>query len=467
MKNINKRFAVAVGGIVTILLLPLEVALADPTDEMGCILRQPGSMKFVRGDQLERQTIMEAVNVQVLQGAKVIDPCLTGQIRNIPASVYARLAEKHPEKFQQLENNNQSVVLPEKAAATGAALGIAPQYRYAGITETLTIPPEVLEVGFFPIAITNDSRIYGSYTEFLEFEPSFTFNSYAAIFEHGVVTVLQKSKGIIANRANESGTIGGYVITDFETFLGQAALFHKNQIHLIPRLPGEIHSEVVLLNDPGVAMIFSYDENFIAKMVLYNNGKVTPVDFGPNIKSPFSLSMNNKGIIAGTTFINGLGYRGFRFDPRTNLTTLLEPLPTEPHAWTMGINNRDNVLGYSFIGGGIERIGVWDAQGKFHTYFVEGTPEFPTVSNVLRFNDNNMILITFVTRPFSEFRNSYLVPKPGVRLNLADLVANAPPDLALFPSGINNAGNIFGHAGPFFFFDMDYFLLERIGHRAK
>lgn len=458
MNNINKRFAVAVGGIAAILLLPLEVALAAPADEMGCILRQPGSMKFVRGDQLDRQTIMEAVNVQVLQGAKVIDPCLTGQIRNIPASVYAKLAEKHPEKFQPLENNNQSVVLPEKAAATGAALGIAPQYRYVGIPETFTIPPEVLEVNFSPFAITNDSRIYGSYTEVLEFEPSFTFNSYAAIFEHGVVTVLQESKGILANRANESGTIGGNVI-NFETFLGQAALFHENKLRLIPRLPGEIHSQVILLNDPGVALIFSLDEDFKGKLVLYKNGKVTPVDFGPNIKSPFFLSMNNKGIIAGTTFINGLGYRGFRFDPRTNLTTLLEPLPTEPHAWAVGINNRDNVLGYSFKFGAIERIGVWDAQGKFHTYFVEGTPEFPTISNRLRFNDNNMILITAVTSPESEFGNSYLVPKPGVRLNLADLVTGVPPDLFLpffFLQGINNQGNILG-----------FFLLERIGQGVK
>ena len=146
---------------------------------------------------------------------------------------------------------------------------------------------------------------------------------------------------------------------------------------------------------------------------------------------------------------------------------LLEPLPTEPDAWTMGINNRDNVLGYSFIGGATERIGVWDAKGKFHTYFVEGTPEFPTVSNILRFNDNNEILITFVTRPFTEFRNSYLVPKPGIRLNLADLVTGAPAELGLFPSAINNQGNILGHAGPFFFFELDNFLLERIGLGPK
>ncbi|PSJ18725.1 hypothetical protein [Nitrosomonas supralitoralis] len=448
MNNINKRFAVAVGGIVAILLLPLEVALAAPTDEMGCILRQPGSMKFVRGDQLDRQTIMEAVNVQVLQGAKVIDPCLTGQIRNIPASVYARLAEKHPEKFQPLENNNQSVVLPEKAAATGVGLGIAPQYRYVGIFETF--PPNAF---FFTAAFTNDSRVYGTFFEFLDEVPFVSLS--AAVIEHGVVTVLQGSKGLFATTANESGTFGGSVITDFENFFGQAALFTGSKLQLIPRMPGEIHSEVLKINDPGVAIIFSLDENFNGRLALYKNGEVSPLDFGPDIRSPFFLNMNNKGIIAGTTFIDGLGYRGFRFDPRARKTTLLEPLPTEPHAWAVGINNRDNVLGYSFIGGAIERIGVWDAAGKFRTYFVEGISEFPTISNRLRFNDNNMILITLVTRPRSEVGNSYLVPKPGVRLNVADLVTGVPPDLFLpfsFLEAINNQGNILGG-----------FLLERTG----
>ncbi|SEF78195.1 hypothetical protein [Nitrosomonas ureae] len=463
MKNIKQRFVIAVGGILAALLLPLEVALADPGKEMGCILREQGSLKFVRGDQLDRQTIMKTINAQRLQGAKVIDPCLTGQVNNIPASVYAKLAEKHPEKFQPLENSNQGIVLPEKAATTGAALGIAPQYLHVGILETLTIPPEFLFVSFFPIAITNESRIYGTFFEYLEFEPSFIFNSYAAIFEQGTVNVLQKSKGFFANRANEGGTIGGFVITDLENFFTQAALFDGNEVQLIPRLPGEISSQVILLNDPGVAMILSLDENFNERLALYKNGEVSPLDFGPDISFTTPSGMNNQGIIVGTTFIDGLGFRGFRFDPRTNLTMLLEPLPTEPDSWAMGINNRGNVLGYSFVGGAIERIGVWNAQGKFHTYFVEGTPEFPTISNRLRFNDNNEILITFVTRPVNERNNSYLIPKPGVRLNLADLVVNAPADLALFPSGINNHGNIFGHAGPFFFFHLDYFLLERIG----
>ena len=180
------------------------------------------------------------------------------------------------------------------------------------------------------------------------------------MFEHGAVTVLQGTKGMVVNTANEVGTVGGFVITDFENFFAQAALFDGNEVQLIPRQPGEIHSEVMLLNDPGVAMIFSLDENFNGRLALYKNGKVTPVDFGPDIPFTIPSGMNNQGIIVGITSIDGLSDRGFRFDPGTGIATLLEPLPTEPHSWAVGINNGGDVLGYSFIGGAIERIGNVD-----------------------------------------------------------------------------------------------------------
>ncbi|SDY61292.1 hypothetical protein [Nitrosomonas sp. Nm58] len=211
------------------------------------------------------------------------------------------------------------------------------------------------------------------------------------------------------------------------------------------------------------------DENFNTTAVLYDKGKVTPLDFGPDISSAFSLGMNNQGIISGNTFIEGLGFRGFRFDPRTGLATLLHPLPTEPHSLVVGINNRGDVLGYSIffsdIERGIERIGVWDKEGVFHTYFVEGTPEFPTLSNDLKFNDNNLIVITQVWSPTSESGNSYLVPSPSVRLNLADLVVDMPPEHGSlrYVQAINNHGNIIGSSvGPDFLTSFN-FLLERTG----
>ena len=87
----------------------------------------------------------------------------------------------------------------------------------------------------------------------------------------------------------------------------------------------------------------------------------------------------------------------------------------------------------------------------FTPYFVEGTPEIPTISNSLLFNDNNLIVITDLgTLPLT----SYIVPSPGVRLDLADLVENLPPgqDLAVI-IGINNHGDMIGRGD---------FLLERM-----
>src|SRR5207253_1196777 len=81
------------------------------------------------------------------------------------------------------------------------------------------------------------------------------------------------------------------------------------------------------------------------------------------------------------------------------------------------------------------------------TYFIEGIPEFPTISNRLVFNDNNQIVVTLVSSPASERGNSYLVPKPGVRLDLAALVENLPPGSAQLwlILGVNNHGDMIGY----------------------
>jgi hypothetical protein len=52
---------------------------------------------------------------------------------------------------------------------------------------------------------------------------------------------------------------------------------------------------------------------------------------------------------------------------------------------------------------------VWDRTGLFTPYFVEGTPQIPTVSNTLVFNDNNVIVISNIS---TGERTSYIVPRP-------------------------------------------------------
>ena len=231
-------------------------------------------------------------------------------------------------------------------------------------------------------------------------------------------------------------------------------------MELIPPQPGEIFSFVVSLNDPGTALVDSFTadaENF----VLYRKGHAALLDFGPTVPRPVFFSsrhINNQGLIAGIAGGLPSGARGFRFDPRTGESQLLSPFPgdtTETLAWGMGINTRGDVLGYSFTIGVQpyhERIGVWDRAGNFKTYLVRSKS-----SNRLLFNDNNLIVITL------EFSGtSYLVPKPGVSLSLADLVVNPPAGLTLdFITDLNNQGDMIGLSD-----SHGSFLLQRVGPTA-
>ena len=185
---------------------------------------------------------------------------------------------------------------------------------------------------------------------------------------------------------------------------------------------------------------------------LYRRGQSLLLDLGPDFRPSF---FNNQGIIAGTT----RGYKnGFRFNPITGDNTLLNPVSPDPSVWVQGINNRGDVLGYSYVDSAIERIGVWDSKGIFKPYFVEGISLFPTISNRLLFNEKNLIVITYVSSPATEKWNSYVIPKPGVRLNLADLVEGKPEGIRkslIFD--INNQGNMIGLS----FTNFETFLLER------
>src|SRR4051812_49019344 len=103
----------------------------------------------------------------------------------------------------------------------------------------------------------------------------------------------------------------------------------------------------------------------------------------------------------------------------TGCRRLRQPEPGRRSTYQAGepvqTNRASSVLGYSFVSGGLEAIGVWH-NSTFKTYFVEGTTEFPTVSNNLLWNEPGLIVITGANND----PNSYIVPRPGIRLSLAD-----------------------------------------------
>ena len=154
-------------------------------------------------------------------------------------------------------------------------------------------------------------------------------------------------------------------------------------------------------------------------------------------------AMNEKGMVVGNQTVGGFD-RGFRSRYNGEDFHLLPPL-YEPNSWVTDINDRGDALGYSFNFDGLERIGIWDADRVFHEYFVEGTPEYPTMSNKLLFNNSNLIVITATTDAMT-----YIVPRPGVRLPLDSISTGVP---AGFWYGnvldMNNRGDLLTYAGVF------------------
>jgi hypothetical protein len=318
------------------------------------------------------------------------------------------------------------------------------QYRYVSL-DALPMPTGFEGYTFYLAFINNgDDRVYGNVCNDV-------FACLAAVYQEGVVKVLQPrqlSTRPFSVSAADRHTLGGYVTDPADPSRAEAAILQRGILELVGAPATSVYSSVLGLTDLG-PLVDSFDLDGTETYSFFHRGRVMAVDFSP-VVTPFFVQVNSHGVIAGT----GENGRGFRLDTRTGVNMQLEPLPTEPLAWAMGINNGGEVLGYSFVYGGRERIGVWDAEGHFRTHFVEGIPEFPTTSNRLFFNDSDLIVITATTDG-----HSYIVPAPGQRFNLADLTENLPA--IQFPvryvQGINNHGSLvgFGNAG-------NPFLLRRI-----
>lgn len=323
----------------------------------------------------------------------------------------------------------------------------APRYHYVSLDQAL--PPEFL---FFaaPMKVTLQRRVYLNAWACPELYcvPSIV------MVHHGVGRTLHRNARLFD--ANEHGLIGGSLVTDPENFVEQAALFKDHAVRLLPRMQGEVTSQVLRVTDSGLALVAWQDESFAQHYYLYDHGKVTPVTAGDAAIGV--ADVNRHGIVAGTIGA-GSHQRAFRLNPYSHRLTLLEPQPTEPAAWGLGINDRGDVLGYSFVYGGRERIGVWRGT-RFITWFVEGTPQFPTISNNLLWNERGEIVITRTSSGGGD-PNSYLVPRPGVRLKLAD-ISDQLPFVWTGIADINERGDMVGEGGPDFFDVEGTFLLEHI-----
>lgn len=337
-------------------------------------------------------------------------------------------------------------------SAVAAEPGAQPQprWRYHYVDLDAVALPAGLEFLDIPAAINDSGSVY--------------VTGYACrpvclptvlVYRNGTMSIVHEG---IAYSANNNGTVGGSVFTDPENGIEQAALFPDDgTVVLIPRLPGETTSHVRKVTNTGIALVESVDGTANrSSLYLYLPSKqVLPLDLGTD--QILFLDVNDRGIVGGTIAPAGpANDRAFRYNPLSGVRTLLEPLPTEPDSWGTAINSRGDVLGYSFISGGRERIGSWRGR-QFKVSFVEGTPKHPTVSNRLLWNDHNLIVITNTSQ---DDLSSYIVTSPGHRKNLADL-SDKHLDTWTMTTDLNERGDMIGVEGPSFYQAGHQFVLKR------
>jgi hypothetical protein len=317
-----------------------------------------------------------------------------------------------------------------------AANAVPLSYGYVALDQVPLPAPYT----FFAPASVVGGRVYGTV-----FDDSFTIIN-VAVYSNGAFTVGPSGFVTVANARGDMGGQLGFT---------QAALFQGDVTTPVPALPGQVSSTVVSLADNDTALIQSTDKSFNFTFAYLTQGALSVIDFG--LPDPvFGASMNNNGLIGVTKEENPVDHflHGYRFDPRTGVSTLLPPSPdpTDIHVLIQGINAGGDVLGYSFsdpqnLASYHERVGIWGKDNVFQTYFFE-----TIVTNELFFNDRDEIVITE-----SSDGESYLVPFPGTRLDLANITSNVPDGVTLSQLvGIDNAGNIagfsfdeFGDAFPF------------------
>jgi hypothetical protein len=319
----------------------------------------------------------------------------------------------------------------------------SPRYRYVALDQ---VPLPAPYTSFNPSTVV-DGRVIGTV-----FDDSFSIGA-VAVYDHGTITI---GPAGIAAVGDETGLIGG------STLSAQAALFDRGVTTVIPPAAGELFANVVSLGDDHLALVSSTNSSFVANFAYYHRGTESFIDFG--LPDPvFGAFMNHDGMIGVTKEESASDHflHGYRYSPRTQKSTLLPPFaadPTDINVIIQGINDRGDVLGYSFTDFASpnyhERVGVWGHAGVFQPYFEE-----TIVTNTLLFNNANQIVITN-----SSDSHSYLVPQPGTRLDLASIVSNVPAGLGLVQVvSIDDGAEITGYAADPTLTNFYPFLLEPMG----
>jgi hypothetical protein len=297
--------------------------------------------------------------------------------------------------------------------------------RYTQVNITAGPPTED---GWFPRGLSEDGEVIG---QAFDCNADFSVCKQDLIKRrnNGQFTVL--AANFFVNDVNSHGDAGGCTY-DPVTTLGQAGIVRENgQLELIPRLPGEMSSCVSKVSDAGVAFVTSTDPNFVESVFIFDHGRNRPF----TVSNSDVGGINDHAELAGTLFNDHAPIQAYRFDSRAQTTTLLRPASSDQAASGFAINRQGEVLGTSFtFDGSTQRIGKWNRNAQFETSLV-ATPAF--IANSVTWNEQGLIVASNTSDG-----NTYLVPSPGEKLNLADLVKNPPAASPLDVIAVNGHADI-------------------------
>ena len=341
-------------------------------------------------------------------------------------------------------------------SSVGEAWSASPQglqYHHASLNARL--PPGFEQ--FIPVKITDSGRVYGNLVP--KGCSGFCVLT-TGVHQSSKTAVIRKD--LFLHTANESGTLGGSVITDPLNGFEQAALVEGGRFKLLPRLKGEVSSFVQLVTDLGLARVKSFqgeETGFRLDYYYYWNGQTILL---PVLSNVDVQALSNLGLIAGTKFGPNYPYdlRAIQFVPPSG-TRIYTPIPPYASSWAFGINNLGDVFGYMDAlspssDARTQRIGRWRGQ-NFLTYFIQGTTEFPERSQSLVSNEQGLI----VASPDFVFGTSFVLPWPGLRIALPDITDETAFQL-WFAVDVNSRGDIVGFGISHDDFVSDDVLLQRV-----
>jgi hypothetical protein len=249
------------------------------------------------------------------------------------------------------------------------------------------------------------------------------------------------AQDFLVGAVDAAGDVGGCTAprdANGQHTLHAAVLHADGRLESLPTQPGEQSSCVELLSDGGSAAYVSVTSSSgSGGSYVWFHGAALPVVLPPY---PVPQDLNDRGELVGRVG-SPPQFGAFRYDATSGTTSLLPPAACDQEADALATNALGGVLGYSFTQEGESRIVAWDAANQLTSVF-ESAADYPDRLGTPLWNDSGLVIVShFGGGP------TYLFPEPGVRADLADLLADPEDATDIIVLDINDHGDFLAADG--------------------